>query len=108
MSIDAVKASHMALYAGDAECLFDTLDKGDHHGNPVLPPSPCAPPFALITSDDWEPVVQLRADDDLRLLQFLQRRFGVTQHNFYYGFLLRRKTAGDPFLQKGEYLAVVR
>jgi hypothetical protein len=108
MSLDPRKASHMALYAADAECLFDTLDKGDHHGNPSLPPAPCAAPFALITGDAWEAVVQLRADDDLRLLQFLKRRFGVTQNNFYYGFLLRRRTGGDDYFAPGDYLAIVR
>lgn len=106
MSIDMSTAARMALYAADAECLFDALP-GDRRGIPVVP-SPCAPPFALLESLDWQPVAQIRCDDDLRVLQWLKRRIGLKQDNYFYGFLLQRLTPGDPNFAAGDYLAIVR
>jgi hypothetical protein len=107
MSVNTQKAARMALYAADAECLFDTIASSNARGIPTLP-NPCAPPFALINAADWEAVAQIRCDDDLRVLQFLRNRVGLGQNNFFYGFLVRRTGAGDGDFPAGDFLVMVR
>jgi len=103
------KAARMALYAADVETLFDTVKTGaSPTGVPVLPLTSAAP-FALLAADDWDIGGQIRCDDDLTVLRTLKRRFKLRQDNYFYGFLLRRKTVdstGDFAI--GDYLAMVR
>jgi pimeloyl-ACP methyl ester carboxylesterase len=107
MALDMLKAGRMALYAADAECLFDTLADGDHHGCPVLP-ADFGKKFGLLQASDWEIVGQIRCNDDLRIIQFLKRHLDIGQNNFFYGFLLRRASRPNADFAVGDYLAMVR
>lgn len=109
LTLQDPKAARMALYAADAETLFDTVKTGAAStGVPALP-SAAAAPFALLAAADWDIAGQIRCDDDLTVLQTLKRRFKLRQDNYFYGFLLRRKTV-DPTddFAIGDYLAMVR
>jgi len=104
-------AAEMALYASDAEQLFRNILNTTPTGRPTIPataPSPTADPtMARVNSGDWLMVGELRADDDLRNLQFLKQIFGLEQNNYFFGFLLKRITP-DPYFNPGDFLVIVR
>ncbi|MEO6800105.1 MAG: hypothetical protein ABI178_09225 [Rhodanobacter sp.] len=108
MPIDQKKAAQRALYAMYAEDLFDSL-KGlaNSHGTPALG-APLSDGMTL-SAADWDIAGEIRASDSLGLLSRLAAigDFAFDRLEYFYGFLLHRKTPNGVVAQ-GDYLVIVR
>lgn len=105
-------AAELALYASDAEQLFRNIDSAGHaNGTPVLPdgtPYPAVDPtLCRVNQKDWMILGELRADDDLRNVDFLKKLVGLPANNYFFGFLLKRVTK-DPYFNPGDFLVIIR
>jgi hypothetical protein len=87
--------AYMVLACSDATSIFDRLRSAGTQGNPQLPAAPDAN-YSYLTSGQWAPVGQLRADDDI-----------ITKtDNVYFGAVLRCTAGFGPFKTNDLLVAV--
>jgi hypothetical protein len=101
-----LRTSRMALYAATAEDLFV--------GAVVTSRGSRTPPVingvligGVLNEGNWTIFGQLRADDDIDLVQSLRTAFDLPQDDYFYGLILERQVADEDFAV-GDLLVIVR
>jgi len=105
--MDRNLAAHMAFYAMYAEDMFSSIKMTNPHGTPQLDAHvDYGPP---LSGADWNIAGEIRCTDTLGILGtlFNDLPFHFDTGEYFYGFLLKRRTPGGP-VAVGDYVAIIR
>jgi len=105
--MDRKLAAQMAIHAMYAEDIFTSIKQTNPHGTPQLDaPATYGPALSGV---DWNIAGEIRCTDALGILGTLLKDplFHFDTGEYFYGFLLKRRTPGGP-VAPGDYIAIVR